>query len=96
LVVGSSPTRPTIFFTCLLLENCMDGFLGFTLPIGTDDATMLQYEQLKGLSLTEACVEDVLYLRTKPHYVTELEAELIALHKAGTPPRIMEFGLPNK
>lgn len=46
------------------------------------------------LGITEACAYDVLYLRTRHRWTQELEDQLIALHKAGTPPEsIYEYGV---
>ena len=47
----------------------------------------------KELDLTEACISDIAYLRTRNRHTSELEEELIRLHRAGTPPNIMEFGV---
>ena len=44
------------------------------------------------LNITERCADDVAYLRTRNRHSQALEDELIALHKAGTPPKISEFG----
>lgn len=46
----------------------------------------------KELSISEACAADVVYLRSRSRHTPELEAELIRLHKAGTPPLIYDFG----
>lgn len=43
-------------------------------------------------SLALACIADVKYLRTRNRHTPELEQQLIALHKAGTPPNMCEFG----
>lgn len=52
-------------------------------------------KQIKALSdtlgVSLACASDVFYLRTRSRHTPELEARLIALYKAGTPPNIMEF-----
>lgn len=42
--------------------------------------------------VSEDCAVDILYLRTRNRWTVDLEKELINLHKAGTPPNIMEFG----
>lgn len=44
------------------------------------------------LGVSLSCAVDVQYLRTRSRWTEELEEELIALHKAGTPPNVMEFG----
>lgn len=44
------------------------------------------------LGISEECARDVVYLRTRSRHTPELEEELIALHKAGTPPNVNEFG----
>jgi len=49
-----------------------------------------ELEKQPGIS--QACANDVVYLRTRMRHTPELEAELIRLHKAGTPPNVMEFG----
>ncbi len=46
----------------------------------------------KTLNISLACADDVIYLRSRQRHTPELEQELIALHKAGTPPNIFEFG----
>lgn len=43
------------------------------------------------LGVSLACANDVLYLRTRSRHTPEMEARLIALHKAGNPPNVMEF-----
>jgi len=42
--------------------------------------------------VSEECVSDVGYLRSRSRWSEELELELIALHKAGNPPNVNEFG----
>lgn len=44
------------------------------------------------LKCSKACAEDVAYLRTRHRHTQQLEDELIALHKAGKPPNMNEFG----
>lgn len=44
------------------------------------------------LNVSESCAGDVWYLRQRSRWTTELESELIRLHRAGTPPNLMEFG----
>lgn len=46
----------------------------------------------KELNVSEECANDVFYLRSRSRWSSELEAELIALHKAGKRPDINEFG----
>lgn len=46
------------------------------------------------LGVSMGCACDVRYLRTRSRWTEELEEELIRLHKAGTPPNVMEFGSP--
>ena len=45
------------------------------------------------LNVSEACANDILYLRTRNRHNQDLENQLIDLHRAGTPPNIMEFGV---
>lgn len=47
---------------------------------------------MKELQVDEACASDVWYLRGRSRWTPEKEAELIRLHKAGTPPNVMEYG----
>lgn len=42
---------------------------------------------------TEECLRDISYLRSRHRHTPELEAELIRLHQAGTPPDVFEFGV---
>jgi hypothetical protein len=57
------------------------------------DALLEEVEQFAlDNNVTTACATDVLYLRGRSRWTEELEKQLIALHKAGTPPNIMEFG----
>lgn len=49
-------------------------------------------ELMEELDITQDCAIDVLYLRGRHRHTEGLEKELIALHKAGNPPNIMEFG----
>ncbi len=44
------------------------------------------------LGISFECAADVHYLRSRNRWTQELEAELIALHKAGNHPNINEFG----
>jgi hypothetical protein len=44
------------------------------------------------LEVSDECACDVWYLRTRSRHTPELEAELIKLHKVGTPPNMCEFG----
>lgn len=46
----------------------------------------------KELNCSDDCAMDVYYLRTRSRHTPELEAELIKLHKAGTPPNMCDFG----
>lgn len=48
---------------------------------------------MKELGVDKHCALDIAYLRTRARHSQELEDELIALHKAGTPPNMMEFGV---
>jgi hypothetical protein len=45
------------------------------------------------LRVDRACAEDVVYLRTRNRWSPELEAELIRLHRVGTPPDMNRFGV---
>lgn len=56
------------------------------------DATCKYIQNLaKELDVDESCAADVWYLRTRSRWTRELEAELIRLHRAGTPPNVCEF-----
>ncbi len=58
--------------------------------------TSMQKEQksiAQQLQVSMACAGDIMYLRTRTRWTQELENELISLHKAGTPPNVMEFGV---
>lgn len=46
----------------------------------------------KQLGISHACAIDVWYLRSRSRHTPALEAELIRLHAAGTPPNINDFG----
>ena len=52
-----------------------------------DDPNLAQAAQV-----SEECVSDVEYLRSRNRWSEELELELIALHKAGNPPNVNDFG----
>ena len=43
------------------------------------------------LGVTKECALDVWYLRSRSRHTSELEAELIRLHKEGNPPNVCEF-----
>ncbi len=45
------------------------------------------------LGVSVDCAADVWYLLTRSRHTPELEAELIALHAAGTPPTVGSFGV---
>lgn len=45
------------------------------------------------LGVSLSCAADVEYLRTRNRHTDALEAELISLHEAGTPPNMCEFGV---
>ena len=45
------------------------------------------------LGVSVDCAAAVWYLRTRSRHTPELEAELIALHAAGTPPTVGNFGV---
>jgi hypothetical protein len=47
----------------------------------------------KELGVSFQCACDILYLRSRSRWTIELEQKLIALHKAGTPPNVYEFGV---
>ena len=47
---------------------------------------------VKELGLSEKCVSDILYLRTRSRWSQELENDLIRRHKAGEEINIFEFG----
>lgn len=49
--------------------------------------------EAKKLGVELSAMNDIGYLRTRHRWTPELEAELIRLHNAGTPPNIMEFGV---
>jgi hypothetical protein len=48
------------------------------------------------LGVSVNCAHDVWYLRTRSRHTPELEAELITLHAAGTPPNMCDFGVSEK
>lgn len=52
-----------------------------------------QDDIMKKYGVDRSCAQDIEYLRTRARHTEELENELIALHKAGTPPNMMEFGV---
>jgi hypothetical protein len=66
-----------------------------------DDILDEYYEEMnqymKGLAVelgvSVECARNVWYLRTRSCHTPELEAELIALHAAGTPPNMCDFGV---
>jgi hypothetical protein len=45
------------------------------------------------LGVSVSCAQDVWYLRTRSRHTPTLEAELIALHAAGNPPNMCDFGV---
>lgn len=45
------------------------------------------------LGVSVNCAQDVWYLRTRSRHTLALETELIALHAAGNPPNVCEFGV---
>ena len=45
------------------------------------------------LGVSVSCAQDVWYLRTRSRHTLTLEAELIALHAAGNPPNMNDFGV---
>jgi len=45
------------------------------------------------LGVSASCAQDVWYLRTRSRHTPTLEAELIALHAAGSPPNMCDFGV---
>ena len=53
----------------------------------------VQDDIMKKYGVDRNCAQDIEYLRTRARHTEELENELIALHKAGTPPNMMEFGV---
>jgi len=50
------------------------------------------YRIAEELDVSESCAIDIAYLRMRSRWTEELEDELIALHRAGTPPNIFDFG----
>jgi hypothetical protein len=58
----------------------------------TDELQEYFGELAAELEVSVECATDVWYLRTRSRHTPELEAELIKLHKAGTPPNMCEFG----
>ena len=75
-----------------------------TSTVSYDDALNEYYEEMNRymdelateLGVSVRCAEDVWYLRTRSRHTPELEAELIALHAAGTPPTLRSFGVTEK
>lgn len=55
---------------------------------------MKTFNQLKKQypKLTQACFNDITYLRNRFRWTQELEGKLIILHAKGEPPNMMEFG----
>jgi len=53
-------------------------------------------ELSKKMDISKECASDVLYLRSRSRHTPEMEAELIRLHKMGTPPNILEFCVNRK
>lgn len=47
---------------------------------------------IRAASVSEVCVNDVEYLRSRSRWTDELELELIELHEAGKPPNVNDFG----
>jgi hypothetical protein len=58
----------------------------------TDELQQYFQELAEELGISENCAADVWYLRSRSQHTPELEAKLIELHKAGTPPNMCEFG----
>lgn len=58
----------------------------------TDELQQYFQELAEELGISENCAADVWYLRSRSRHTPELEAKLIELHKAGTPPNMCEFG----
>jgi hypothetical protein len=59
-----------------------------------DDHHLLTVVKLaEELKISEACANDIVYLRSRSRHSKILEDKLISLHKAGTPPKMSEFGL---
>lgn len=73
------------------VEGKMDEFQEFLDKVAEETINYIS-ELAQKLNITEACAEDVWYLRTRSRWSQELEDKLIELHKAGTPPNIMGFG----
>ena len=44
------------------------------------------------LKVSEDCASNIVYLRSRHRHTQALENQLIALHTAGTPPNMNEFG----
>lgn len=58
------------------------------------DATMDYISKLAvELGVDEVCAAEVWYLRSRSRHTEALEAELICLHRAGTPPNLCDFGV---
>ena len=55
---------------------------------------MIKYiqELAKELGVSEACAQDVYYLRSRSRWTKELEQTLIQLHAQGKPPNMCDFG----
>ncbi len=66
--------------------------LGDFLSAQYEEHTRTIDELSRTLGVSRSCANDVMYLRTRSRWTEELEAELIRLHKDGTPPNVMEFG----
>lgn len=48
------------------------------------------------LNVSEKCAADILYLRSRNRWTQQLENQLIDLHRARTPPNMMEFGVTHE
>lgn len=56
-----------------------------------DDTNEYINEVAKELGVSFKCASDVWYLRGRSRHTPELELKLIELHKAGTPPNVMDW-----
>jgi hypothetical protein len=69
--------------------------------VSFEDAQLEYYDEMEQyirdlateLGVSVNCAYDVWYLRTRSRHTPELEAELITLHAAGTPPIMCDFGV---
>lgn len=72
----------------------LDDLDNLTQAMSNAQDEMVKYTQQEAakLGISENAASDVIYLRSRTRWTQKLEDELIALHKAGTPPNVYDFG----